>query len=343
MYFLCSYNLLFMLTRIFLFQLPRDLISLGASACAMFTRKLQSREKIPPGLTLLEDVSQLSPLVQRIIGQNPGAFTLQGTNTYLVGNGTNKILIDTGEPNSRQYLDKLIDSLSKSSSNIVAIVVTHWHADHSGGIGQILQHFKKDIPIYKLRRTDGQPEQSEMNFTFVEDGHELSVEGVTLRFVFTPGHTSDHTSLWLEEEGTLFSGDCILGEGSAIFENLDDYMKSLRKLLDLAPKRIYPGHGPVVEDPKQKIHEYIENRNRREQEILRIISNNGPSTTMQITNSIYTDILPSRRIGALLNVRHHLVKLLSEGKILDIGPSIGGLGFGLYRIVEENGKNKNKL
>uniref|UniRef100_A0A1I8B1R7 Lactamase_B domain-containing protein n=1 Tax=Meloidogyne hapla TaxID=6305 RepID=A0A1I8B1R7_MELHA len=183
----------------------------------MFTRKLQSREKIPPGLTLLEDVSQLSPLVQRIIGQNPGAFTLQGTNTYLVGNGTNKILIDTGEPNSRQYLDKLIDSLSKSSSNIVAIVVTHWHADHSGGIGQILQHFKKDIPIYKLRRTDGQPEQSEMNFTFVEDGHELSVEGVTLR------------------------GDCILGEGSAIFENLDDYMKSLRKLLDLAPKRIYPG------------------------------------------------------------------------------------------------------
>ncbi|CAK5048652.1 unnamed protein product [Meloidogyne enterolobii] len=193
----------------------------------------------------------------------------------------------------------------ESQITLEAIVVTHWHADHTGGIGQILRYLKKEIPIYKLRRTDGQPESNEFNFTFVEDGHELQIEGTILRFLSTPGHTSDHTALWLEEEGTLFSGDCILGEGSAIFENLDDYMKSLRKLLDLAPKRIYPGiiqivdklsmfltqflgHGPVVEDPKQKILEYIENRNRREQEILNVISNDGPATTMQITNSIYT-------------------------------------------------------
>ncbi|CAK5015405.1 unnamed protein product [Meloidogyne enterolobii] len=334
MYYLFSYDVLIMLTRFILFQLPRDLLSFGAVGCAMFTRKLQSSKKIPLGLTPLEDVSQLSPLVLRILGQNPGAFTLQGTNTYLVGKGAKKILIDAGEPNVSQYLNNLIDSLSKSSSTLEAIVVTHWHADHTGGIGQILRYLKKDIPIYKLRRTDGQPESNEFNFTFVEDGHELQVEGTTLRFLSTPGHTSDHTAL---------CGDCVLGEGSAIFENLDDYMKSLRKLLDLAPKRIYPGHGPVVEDPKQKILEYIENRNRREQEILNVISNDGPATTMQITNSIYTNILPSRRLGALLNVRHHLVKLLAEGKIEDVGPSIGGLGFGLYVIADEKRKDKNKL
>ncbi|KAF7635256.1 Metallo-beta-lactamase domain protein [Meloidogyne graminicola] len=299
----------------------------------MITRKLQSKENIPSGLTSLEDVTQITPLVQRILGQNPGAFTLQGTNTYLVGNGTKKILIDAGEPNVSLYLNKLIDALNNNSSSLEAIVLTHWHSDHIGG----------NIPIYKHRRTDNQNESSELNFTFVEDGHKIKVEGATLRFLFTPGHTSDHSSLWLEEEGTLFSGDCILGEGSAVFENLNDYMKSLQRLLDLSPKRIYPGHGPVVEDPKRKIIEYIDNRNRREKEILEIISNDGPATTMQITNAIYKDILPSKRIGALMNVRHHLFKLLSEGKIKDIGPSVGGVGFGLYRIVEENELNKNKL
>ena len=76
----------------------------------------------------------------------------------------------------------------------------------------------------------------------------------------TPGHTSDHTSFYFKEENALFSGDCILGQGSTVFESLKDYMESLQRLKALAPSKIYPGHGPVVENGMEKIEEYILHR-----------------------------------------------------------------------------------
>uniref|UniRef100_A0A1I7UP75 Beta-lactamase-like protein 2 homolog n=2 Tax=Caenorhabditis tropicalis TaxID=1561998 RepID=A0A1I7UP75_9PELO len=267
-----------------------------------------------PNLAHVEPIEKLSDAVTRILGHNPGPFTLQGTNTYLLGTGSKKILIDTGEPNISEYISALKSVLSSTNSQIEYIVITHWHGDHVGGIDNITEEIldRKKIPIYKMRR---EKDEGVERFHYVEDGFEVAVDGATLKFIATPGHTADHFALWLKEESSLFSGDCILGEGTTVFEDLHDYMTSLEKIRGLNAKRIYPGHGPVIDKVVDKVDEYIEHRMKREREIVKVLKEHEEITSMDVTNQVYSDSPWAVRLAALNNVKLVLKKLIKDGVV----------------------------
>ena len=102
------------------------------------------------------------------------------------------------------------------------------------------------------------------------------------------GHTEDHLMCYLEEENVIFSGDCLLGEGSSVFENLGDYLNSLRLMLKFSPTIVYPGHGKVVDHPAERINEHIKHRLAREQMILNQLKPDKALSIAEIVDLIYT-------------------------------------------------------
>jgi len=141
-------------------------------------------------------------------------------------------------------------------------------------------------------------------------------EGATLKAVFSPGHTDDHMCFFLEEETALFSGDCILGIGTAVFSDLTPYMKSLHRLSELRPATIYPAHGPMIDKGTERVKGYIQHRNTREAQIVETLTaSKQPMSAMDIVKVLYTDTTPNLFRSAATNVLLHLFKLKDESRV----------------------------
>lgn len=198
------------------------------------------------------------------------------------------------------YVKLLGNVLGEENATIEHLVVTHWHHDHMGGVESVRNLVKKMFPtdkqpiIWKLPRspndTDRSDDEKTIQWEPLKNDQVVEVEGAKLQIKYTPGHTTDHACLLLQDENILFSGDCILGEGTSVFEDLQDYMLSLNKILEWKPEMIYPGHGPILDDPLPRIQYYIKHRQQREEEILRILEEQGsdkPMMEMDLVKRIY--------------------------------------------------------
>ncbi|KAI3319035.1 putative metallo-beta-lactamase domain protein [Xylariaceae sp. AK1471] len=270
-------------------------------------------------LAHLPEVERLSPACIRILGGNPSKFTLQGTNTYLVGTGSRRLLIDTGE-GKPSWLAALKKVLEEEKATIQTALLTHRHHDHTQGVPQLLQ-LAPDAAVYKCDPATGQ-----LNIT---DGQTFQVDGATLTAVHTPGHTTDHMAFIFREEDALFTGDNVLGHGTAVFEDLGIYLRSLAKMEKLVSGRAYPGHGPVLPEARTKISEYILHRHQRELQVLETLNSaKGPSSTssdaaaagawtpMELVKVIYHDVPESLHLPASYGVMQILKKLQEEDKVV---------------------------
>ncbi len=213
----------------------------------------------PPTMIGLElpDVDRWSDRVVVALGKNPSIFTGPGTNTFLIGTGKRRILLDTGG-GKPEYLDVLTRAMEETGcEGLQEIVLTHGHPDHIGGAIAINDHFGP-LPVSKMAWPNVD-ENYHLDLRRIEDGSVLRTEGATLRALHTPGHAVDHLCFMLEEERSLFSGDNVLGVGTTVIPaqsgNLRDYMNSLRRLQGERPTAIYPAHGPVIADGLAKIRD----------------------------------------------------------------------------------------
>lgn len=305
-------------------HLRRHAHTLPSSATRTMTSPL------PP----LPPITRLSPTLIRILAGNPSKFTLQGTNTYLLGSGPRRLLIDTGE-GLPVWSERLRQVLDEEGASVEKVLVTHWHGDHVGGVKQV-RELSSDatgggLEVRKFVSPSGK-DGVDGGFGAIEDGEEFAVEGVRVRAVHTPGHTDDHVAFLVAEDGSgedvgaLFAGDNVLGHGTAVFEDLGAYMKSLEVMEGVVGegRRLFPAHGEWVADGRGKVREYIEHRRGREREALEVLGRLREDgkvgwESMEVVKVVYKDYPESLHVPAEGGLRLVLRKLEGEGRVREVG------------------------
>jgi len=261
----------------------------------------------------MPDTARWSPRVVVVLGQNPGPFTGPGTNTYIVGTGRRRLLLETGQ-GIESYDDLLAGALTElcDGAELDRIVLTHAHPDHIGGVENVRQRHG-ELPLLKMplpasdRGFEVQP---------IGDGDVLEVDGATLEAIWTPGHACDHLCFLLREEKVLFTGDVVLGAGTTVIPpdgDLGDYLASLERLQALDIDRIFPAHGPVIEEPHRKIADYLAHRALRDEQILAGLGA-GLRRTEDLVKLIYTDVPEFLHRAAGVSVESHLRRFVKMGR-----------------------------
>ncbi len=254
----------------------------------------------------------MPPHMRYFTAANPGYMTLQGTNQYVVGKEDVAVIDVALSTEANQ--DGIIEQVeAMGGKRIEKILLTHIHVDHCGGALALKKRTGAKIGIHRSRAGYLGGE----DFQYGE-GDQISFGGGELRVLHTPGHESGHCCFYEVGNRVLFSGDHILGFGTAVIRppdgNMTDYMRSLERLLEFDIRLILPGHGPLVGRPEAKIKEYIEHRLMRERQVLDALRR-GRNTIGDMTEAIYVDVAAPLKNIAEFSVQAHLIKLINEGRV----------------------------
>ena len=272
---------------------------------------------------------RVTPLISRIVANNPGPFTFMGTGVYIVGD-RDVAVIDPG-PDQPEHVEALKRALG--GRRVTHILLTHAHSDHSPAAKPLKEW--SGAPTYAFGphstgRDEGGPKVEaggDMDFVpdiRVADGEIIAGNGFTFEAVHTPGHTSNHMSYALKEEKALFTGDHVMGWSTTVVTPPDgdmaDYIASVEKLERRDDAILYPTHGAPVTDPKPFLAAYREHRLDREAQVLASIVA-GRDTIPAMVAHMYADVDKRLHPAASRSVLAHLIKLEREGLVTRSGGS----------------------
>ena len=270
--------------------------------------------------------ADVAPGVRRLTAPNPGPFTAEGTNTYIVGRGRVAV-IDPG-PESAAHVAAIL--AATAGERVTHILLTHTHRDHSGGLAELAAATGATVlsggpyrPARPLRPDEASPLE-EANDTghapdrVLADGEEIAGSGWRLVALATPGHAANHTAFALPAVDLVFSGDHVMGWSSSIVAppdgSMGDYMASLDRLATRPERRLLPGHGPPVEDGPARIAELRRHRLGREAAVLARLAA-GDRTIPAIVAAVYQGLDPRLEPAAALSVLAHIEDLVARGRV----------------------------
>lgn len=272
-------------------------------------------------------LDQVSPLIQRVVCNNPSPFTYTGTGTYIVGAshpGAKVAVIDPG-PHDEAHLAALIAALD--GRTVSHILITHTHHDHSPLSGA-LSRACGNVPILAAPLpivadiASGMSEAIDEDFApdrFLTDGERIDGDGWTIEVITTPGHASNHLAFALLQENALFSGDHIMGWSTTIVSPPDgdmaDYIASLDKVIARQFDVIWPTHGPAITEVAPFLADYRAHRIQREEQVLMRLAAGDNSIALMVP-VMYAAVDTRLWPAASLSVLSHLNKLVRDGRVV---------------------------
>lgn len=275
-------------------------------------------------------LDQLTPVIGRVVADNPGPFTFTGTGTYIVGRtepGAAVAVIDPGPPDARHLAALLAAVRGRRVSHIL---VTHTHRDHAPLARPFAE--KTGAPVLAARppartvHASGHEEGDDEAFApdlVLAHGDRIDGEGWTLATMATPGHASNHLAFALVEENALFSGDHVMGWSTTVVAppdgDMSAYMASLEAVIARGFSTLWPTHGAPVTDPAPFLAAYLEHRLERERQVAARLQA-GDRTAAQMTPILYAGVDSRLWPAAALSVRAHLDKLVRDGRAVRDGP-----------------------